>query len=152
MMAPGGFEHGRVALRIGSLLDQHVRKNSLGSVCGAETGFIISRDPDTVRAPDVAFVSTPTLATIEDPTGYLEVAPSLVVEVVSPNDRFSDVEEKARMWLRSGVQMVLVVDPRTRVVHAYRNPQSCQLLGGGDVLDAGDVVPGWKVAVGEFFA
>ncbi len=152
MMALGGFEHGRIALRIGSLLDQHVRKNSLGSVCGAETGFIISRNPDTVRAPDVAFVSTATLATINDPTGFLEVAPTLVAEVVSPNDRFSDVEEKARLWLRSGVQMVQVVDPQPRVVHVYRTMRSCDLLGERDVLDAGEVVPDWKVAVAEFFA
>ena len=151
MMSPGGFLHGRIAARVASLLEQHVKHHRLGAVCGAETGFLIAHDPDTVLAPDVAFVSQARLAAQEDTTGYLPLAPDLVVEVVSPQDRFSQVEQKARRWLQAGSRLVLLVDAEQKRVHVLRNPRQVTVLGPEDELDASDVVPGWRVGVREFF-
>ncbi len=113
MMSPGGFEHGRVALRIGEFVSSFVRQRGLGVATGAETGFQIGRDPDTVRAPDVGFVcaervpATPT-------AGFFDGAPDLAVEVLSPSDRASEVLAKVQDWLGAGCRIVWVVDPGTR--------------------------------------
>ncbi len=151
MMSPGGNLHGKVAMRVGSLLDQHVRRHGLGVVYAAETGFLLSRNPDTVLAPDVAFVSRERLAPHEQSTGYLPLAPDLVVEVISPQDRFSQVEEKARRWLAAGTRLVLLVDPGQQQVHVLREPRQVIVLAEDELLDATDVVPGWQVPVREFF-
>ena len=152
MMSPAGSRHGRAAMRVGSMLDQHVRARRLGTVYAAETGFLLSRDPDTVRAPDAAFVSTERLARVPETDGYLEVPPDLVVEVISPSDRFTEVEEKVQAWLKAGTRLVLVVDPSTRTVYVYHGAGRVTVLTEEDTLDAGDVVPGWRVPVREFFA
>ena len=94
MMSPAGGRHGFVAMRIGALLEPHVRSRKLGRVCAAETGFLLSTDPDTVRAPDVAFVNAEAIGKIDDLNGYLPVAPDLAVEVVSPSDTSTEVEAK----------------------------------------------------------
>lgn len=151
MMSPAGYRHGRVAMRLGSLLEQHVRFEQLGVVCAAETGFIVSRDPDTVRAPDVAFVRQNRLDQVTDLDGYLPFAPDLAAEVVSPHDTFTKVEEKARFWLQAGTSMVLVVDPDARSVHVYRAIDRISVLQQQDTLDASDVVPGWNLRIGELF-
>ena len=152
MMSPAGSRHGRIAMRLGSMLEQHVRGNNLGTVYAAETGFLISRHPDTVRAPDVAFVGKSKLDALGASEGYLPLAPDLAVEVISPNDSSTQVETKARMWLEAGTTMVLVVDPATRTVRVYRTKNAIHVLSDADRLDAHDVVPGWKPSVGEFFA
>lgn len=151
VMSPAGNLHGRIAMRVGSSIEQHVRAHKLGVVFAAETGFLLARDPDTVRAPDAAFVSTERFAPHADAEGYLPLAPDLAVEVVSPNDTFSQVEEKALAWLDAGSFLVLVVDPGTRTVHVYRAKDKIAVLDEHDELDATDVVPGWKPSVGELF-
>jgi Uma2 family endonuclease len=151
MMSPAGGLHGRVAMRIGSMLEQHVRTNRLGEVFAAETGFLLSTDPDTVRAPDAAFVTTDNFKGLDEVRGFLPVAPDLVVEVVSPNDSSSDVEEKANSWIRFGVRLVLVVDPANRSIRAYREQASINVYFDGDHVDAVDVVHGWKFAVNDVF-
>ena len=113
-MAPAGGRHGGVANTIGTLLGTHVRNHKLGVVFAAETGFILSRAPDTVRAPDAAFVSADRLPSDGLPDGFLELAPDLVVEVVSPNDRPSEVREKVAEWLEAGTRMVIVLYPSTQ--------------------------------------
>lgn len=89
MMSPAGGEHGRIAMKIGRLLGNHVAARQSGEVFAAETGFLLSQDPDTVRAPDVAFVNARAFTELQDTSGYLPLAPDLVVEVVSPNDSSS---------------------------------------------------------------
>ena len=111
---PAGNKHGRVASRINGSLDPFVANNKLGAVYAAEIGFLISTDPDTVRAPDVAFVSQARLDEIGDMEGFLPCAPDLVVEVVSPSDTYSDVEEKVFEWLAAGARLVVVVNSRKR--------------------------------------
>jgi Uma2 family endonuclease len=152
MMSPAGHEHGRVAMRLGSLLEQHVRRHQLGTVYAAETGFLIAREPDTVRAPDVAFVRAQRLAQLPDEDGYLPLAPDLVAEVVSPRDKFSEVEAKALAWLEAGTSLVLVVDPGTRTARVYRTKDNIAVLHEGETVSADDVVPGWEVAVADLFA
>ena len=151
MMSPAGGRHGRIALRIGRLLGNHVEEHCLGVVFAAETGFRIIADPDTVRAPDVAFVSQDRYRTIEDETGYLPLAPDLAVEVISPSDAFSDVESKAFQWLEAGTRLVLVIDAQNEQVHCYRDRSRIDVLSQGQTLDASDVVPSWIVPVSDFF-
>jgi Uma2 family endonuclease len=138
-----------VASKIAWRLAQHVEANKLGEVFAAETGFKISTNPDTVRAPDAAFVTRERIEKLGIPKEYWPGAPDLAVEVVSPNDSYVDVEEKVLDWLEAGTRMVIVV-PGKRVVSVYRALQA-KLLTENDVLDGEDVVPGWSVPVKALF-
>lgn len=151
-MSPAGHEHGRIAMRVGSRLDQHVEANGLGTVYAAETGFTIASDPDTVRAPDAAFVRRERVGEVDRLTGYWPGAPDLAVEVVSPTDRYTDVEEKVFEWLDAGTQMVLVVNPAKRSAAVYRSRHDITVLTEEDHIDGADVVPGWSVPVADLFA
>lgn len=148
MMSPAGFDHGDIAMTIGAALHAHVTANSLGKVCAAETGFRISNDPDTVRAADAAFVSQARLDSCShDRSAYLPLSPDLVVEVVSPNDVFTEVESKAMQWLAAGTQIVLVADPAQRSLRVYRGSQTPKMLGRGEIFEAGEVCGGWQLPV-----
>ncbi len=150
-MAPAGGRHGRAAIVTGSLLEWHTKAAGLGMVFGAETGFRLARDPDTVRAPDVSFVSADRLSAEELPDGFLELAPDLVVEVVSPNDRPSEVREKVAEWLEAGTRMVIALYPRMRTAVVHRPSQEPVTLSKQDTLTGDDVVTGFSVRVGELF-
>ena len=151
-MPPSGAEHGRIAVRIVSPLHQYVTAHRLGEVFGAETGFLLTTDPDTVRAPDAAFVSRDRLEAMGDVTGYWPGAPDLAVQVISPNDLYTEVDEKVATWLAHGARMVLVLNPRRRTVAVHRPGTDVRHLTVDDVLDGEDVVPGWTVPVRELFA
>lgn len=153
-MPPTGSEHGAVAMNAGRLLGNHVKENKLGQVYAAETGFKITSDPDTVRAPDAAFVSRERADRAGRVTGYWPGPPDLAIEVTSPSDVYSDVVEKALAWLEAGCRMVLVVDPVQRTVTVYRALDDIRILTSvaNDVLDGDDVVPGWRLPVAELFA
>ena len=151
MMSPSGSEHGRIAIRIGWRLAQHVEANELGATFAADTGFLLARDPDTVLAPDVAFVCQRRVDEAGDVTGYWPGPPDLAVELLSPSDSYSLVEEKALNWLAAGCQMVLVADPRQKNVTVYQSRDSIRVVGYDDALDGGKVVPGWSLAVAEIF-
>jgi Uma2 family endonuclease len=146
-MSPAGSEHGRIAGRIFLRLAGHVEQHDLGATYAAETGFRIGSDPDTVRAPDAAFVSNERLAMAEKTVGYLPLAPNLAVEVVSPGDSFSEVEAKAANWLEAGTEMVIVADPRTQTMRIYRDADTIEVLHAADTLEADPIVPGWSLAV-----
>ncbi len=150
-MAPAGGRHGKVVMDVALSLGAHVRANEIGAVYAAETGFRLATDPDTVRAPDVAFVNRERAEATREVEGYLSGAPDLAVEVISPRDSYSGVEGKALDWLDSGTRMVLVVDPGKRTVAVYRSRDEIRILAGDDLLDGGDVVPGWSVRVGSLF-
>jgi Uma2 family endonuclease len=151
-MPPAGNEHGYRAMELSSELRNHVKANSLGRVYAAETGFRIHADPDTVRAPDAAFVSRERLEQVGPVEGYWPGAPDLAAEVVSPNDRHTEVIEKALQWLDAGCRMVLVVDPKQRTVTVYRSREDIRILADGATLDASDVIPGFTPSVTEIFA
>jgi Uma2 family endonuclease len=153
-MVPTGGEHGYVAGELFGELRNHIKANGLGRVYAAETGFLIARNPDTVRAPDVAFVSKARLDETGEVSGYRPGPPDLAVEVISPNDRHSEVLEKALAWLEVGCRMVLVADPERRTVTVYRSREDIRILkaDAGDTVDGADVVPGWRLPVAEIFA
>ncbi len=150
-MTPAGNVHGRIAMNLGTPLDLHVRANGLGVVFAAETGFMISTDPDTVRAPDAAFVRRERVEAVGETEGYWPGAPDLAVEVVSPNDRFSEVEEKVADWLAAGTRMVLVADPRSKTVTVRYPEKKVAMLAEGETIDGGEVVRGWALPVADVF-
>lgn len=150
-MSPGNHEHGRIAINISTPLDHHSRKNKLGRVYAAETGFKIGSNPDTVRAPDVASLSQERLERVGAVKGYWPGAPDLVVEIISPGDSHAEVEQKVFDWLEAGAKMVVVVNSRKRVVTAYRSLTDIVVLTESDMLDGGDVVTGWRMAVKDIF-
>ena len=151
MMSPAGGRHGQIAHRLAQSLGNYVEPNGLGTVFAAETGFVLSRNPDTVRAPDVAFVRQDRMAALDDISGFVPLAPDLVAEVITPGDRFSEVEEKTWFWIQSGVRAVLVVDPANRLVRICRPPREIVLLDVSTELAVDDVVPGWRLNVAELF-
>lgn len=151
MMSPAGSEHGWIAGNIYHYLSVHVREKNIGRVYAAETGFLISRDPDTVRAPDACFVSYERLATVEPSKAYLALAPDLVVEVVSPSDSSSDVESKVKLWLESGSQLVLVADPATKTIRVYENKSEIRVYHTGEQINTGDVCQNWTLSVDDVF-
>ncbi len=151
-MAPAGSEHSVSGVEIATSMNIHVKANNLGRVFGADAGFLISRDPDTVRAPDAAFVRRERVEAVGIPSGYWPGPPDLVVEVISPNDRYTEVYEKVDEWLEAGAKMVVVVNPRNRTATVRVAGMNPVILQEGDTLDGGDVVPGWRMPVSEIFA
>ena len=150
-MTPAGARHSAIAVRVARLLDEYAEAHDLG-VCGtAEPGFILRRDPDIVRAPDVSFVAKARIPATGIPTGYWPFAPDLAVEVVSPSDRLSEVHTKLADYFSAGTRLVWVVEPETRVVYAYRSMHDVQVLGDDAELDGGDVLPGFRCAVRRLF-
>ena len=150
-MTPTGAEHGVVTARIGHLVQDYANKHDLGLCCGAETGFILQRDPDVVRAPDAAFVANGRIPHTGVPAGYWPFAPDLAVEVVSPSDRLADVHVKIAEYFAAGTRLVWLVEPETRMVHVYRSQQQVEVLGTEDDLEGGDVLPGFQCPVRRLF-
>ncbi len=126
----------------------HVRAHDLGVVYAAETGFTLARHPDTVRAPDVAFIRRDRLPSPE-PTGYPELGPDLVVEVLSPGDRPGDVLAKIADWLSAGAALVWVVDPARRLARVYRADGSEAIVQKAEALAGEDVVRGFSCLLSE---
>ena len=150
-MSPTGSEHGEGTMNLAAPLYPHVKSNNLGVVYAAETGFKLESDPDTVRAPDVAFVRRERVEQTRRLPGYGSGAPDLAVEVLSPSDRIRQVEEKVNGWLEAGARMVWVVSPKLRRVTVYRSLTDILTLTDKDNLDGGDVVPGFQIAISEIF-
>jgi len=139
---PPGYQHGLVAFAIGARIGEFVREHKLGVVVAAETGFKLFSHPDTVRAADAAFIGQDR-APEPPPPGYLSLAPDLVVEVLSPNDRAGEVQGKVSDWLTAGSRLVWVIDPIRRRAVVYRTDGSVALLSEHDALDGEDVLPGF---------
>ncbi|MHC4224232.1 MAG: Uma2 family endonuclease [Planctomycetota bacterium] len=150
MMEFAGSQHGRIAATLGCQLASHVMSKQLGYVVAAGTGFVLSRAPDSVRAPDVGFVRA---ARPPGPKrGYYEGAPDLAVEVLEPNDRPGYVREKVAEWIEAGTLAVWVVDPRKRTVTVHESGQDPSVFGEADLLSGGDLLPEFELAVREVFA
>ena len=148
---PSGREHGQIAVRLAAKLYNFVEPQNLGILTASDSGVWLEHDPDTVREPDVAFFSAEKSPTDERVTGYAEVAPDLVVEIVSPTDRLAAVNDKALMWLRYGVRIVWVVHPDERLVDVHRDGHPVVTLDESGALDGADVLPGFSCAVREVF-
>ena len=150
-MAPTGGEHGWIESDINGSLIPYVKANNLGRTFGGNTGFFLERGPDHVRAPDVAFVRRERVEAIGRQIRYWPEAPDLAIEVISPDDRYTEVNEKVADWLTAGTRMVVVVNPRNRTVNVH-TPDNTVTLKIGDTLDGGDVVPGWQMPLTDIFA
>jgi Uma2 family endonuclease len=150
-MPPAGGEHGGIAMHVGASLYQAVTTQNLGHVFAAETGFLLATNPDTVLAPDAAFVRSERLPQLADVAGFIPGAPDLAVEVISPSDTYNEVEEKVALWLQHGTRMVVTVNPRRRRVTVYRPDRPVRFLSEQDTLSGDDVVPGWSIPVRDLF-
>lgn len=139
---PAGYRHGAVAARLAKVLMDYADAQDLGQVVAAETGFTLATDPDTVRAPDTAFIRRERLPD-PLPVGFARLAPDLVVEVLSPNDRPGEVLAKVADWLSAGTRLVWVVDPTRRCARVYRADGSDSRVDADGALDGEDVVPGF---------
>ena len=150
-MTPTGGKPSEIGIWIGAQLLLHVRPRGLGRVYGADGGFVVAHDPDTLLVPDVGFVRMDRLPSEAEQERFLRLVPDLVVEVVSATDRPGNVDAKAAMYVEAGARLVWVVEPRRRVVRVYRPGEPVVELGEGQVLDGGDVVPGFRLAVEDVF-
>ena len=146
---PPGDEHGVLVAHIAWLLTGYSYENGCGRVRAGDSGFILEHDPDTVRGPDVAWVSSDRLPA--PVVGYADLAPDLVVEVKSPGDSNREMADRALMWLSHGTRVVVVADPARITLAVYRPGQPPQVLGEYDVFDGGDVLAGFSESVWRFF-
>ena len=151
-MSPTGQEHGEITINVTVPLATHVKSKKLGVVLAAESGFWLERDPDTVRAPDIAFISRERYVKVGRTPKYWEGAPDLAVEVLSPSDTVKRVEGKVVSWLQSGARMVWIVSPKLHTVTVYLSLTEISVLTEKDILDGGEVIPGFEIPVAEVFA
>ncbi len=146
-----GYAHGKIVMKLGFLLNAFIIPRKLGSLTGSDMGVWLERDPDTVREPDIAYFSAARLPLDVRITGYAEVVPDLVVEIVSPSDSRREAHDKAEMWLRYGVALVWVVQPDTRSVEVYEPGRAVVTLDEHDTLDGLEVLPGFTCTVSDIF-
>jgi Uma2 family endonuclease len=150
IMPNNSAEHGNKTMRLSAPITLFVEEHDLGECFAAETRFTIEQQPDTVLAPDFAFVSRDRLAGIP-PKGYLLLAPDLVIETRSPGDTHTEVSLKVARWLQAGTQLVWVLDPASRTVTAHRTGIAPQTLGAEDILSGEDVLPGFSLPLQRLF-
>ncbi len=148
-ISPAGEQHGAVIMKVAVPLGHYVATNKLGIVYGAETGFKLESDPDTVLAPDLAFIGRERIGKIS--IAFRDGAPDLAVEVTSPGESRNKVAKKAQQWLKLGARVVWVVDPKKQIVTIYRSAQEAKILTRADELTGEDLVPGFKISVSEIF-
>jgi Uma2 family endonuclease len=144
--------HGEIGAEIGRMIGDHVNDSRLGTCYAAGTGCIVERDPDTIIGADFSFVGNERLALIAERQKYIPFGADLIVEVRSPGDRDHEVEEKIQLWLSAGSLLVWDVDPETRTVVVHRPVAEPVTLGEDQEIDGGDVIPGFRCRVAEFFA
>lgn len=142
MMSPAGWRHGEIVGNLHGLLWRYVDENGLGSVFGAETGFLISRNPDTVRAPDIAFIAKSSMPIVKPTQAYWPGAPDLAVEVLSPSDSPDAVAKKVAMWLAAGA-VVWEVDLEQESISIH-TPSGTTTYSGSETLAGEPVVPGFR--------
>lgn len=150
-MPPPGFEHGTIGSKLHARMYFHAESLQLGTVVG-EAGFILEHDPDTVRAPDVAFVGNAKLQQFGIPKKYFPTAPDIAVEVISPSDIYVEVDEKVEQWLNAGAQAVWVLNPRRKSVTVHVAGQNPVILKGTDTLSGDVAFPGFSMPVSDIFA
>ena len=151
-MTPAGFAHGAVVVNLTAPLAQHVRDHRRGLVCGAETGFVLATDPDTVLAPDIGFVRRERIPASGPPATFWAGAPDLAVEVVSPGDTRPQVASKVDAWLAAGARVVWVADPRDSSVTIHERDHAPQHLTAADILNGAPLLPDFRLPVADVFA
>jgi len=150
-MSPTGGTHGILCAEIAFVLRSFVRANGLGRVFGAETGFLVERNPDSVLGIDAAFVSSERMQSVQNLDKFVPFAPDLAVEVLSKGNTVAEINEKIALYFAAGSRQVWVVNPRRRTVAVYRSPSEARVLGEQDTLEGGDVLPGFELRLSELF-
>jgi Uma2 family endonuclease len=153
-MSPTSFKHGRDALKLGWFITGFVTEHKLGETTAAETGYILFKSPDgkdTVRAPDVGFISAARLPQEGLLDGYFPGAPDFAVEVISPTDAADEVQFKVTQYLKYGTRLIWLIYRKSQTVVAH-TPSGSKIFGIEDVLDGGDVLPGFTLAVRDISA
>ncbi len=151
-LAPANLEHGFLTAWIASLLNAYVHPRRLGWVFAGDTGIILRRDPDRLRAPDVCFIARDRIPGGRLPDRFTALVPDLVVEVISPGDRRGEIADKTAEWLRSGARLVWIVYPRTRSVVVASGQANRRTLSEHDTLSGEPVLPGFSTPVAALFA
>ncbi len=146
-----GARHGFVCARIAFALMSFNEQHKLGRVLANDSGVVTTRDPDSVRGPDVAFYSYDRLPPGEVTPGYPTQPPELVFEVLSPSDRYNELQEKAIEYLSAGVRCVVIADPSSETVVLYHPERSPQTLGKSDAFEVAEILPGFSVSIRRFF-
>jgi Uma2 family endonuclease len=147
-LSPVRSRHGRILSRLTRRREDCVERHGLGEVVAGDVGFILQRDPDTVRAPDLAFTRKSRLPAEEAET-FSTVVPDLAIEILSPSDRFADVERKVSEFLTAGAAVVWVIDPASRKAHVYRAGQAPEIVGVAGALEDPSLLPGLRVPLAE---
>ncbi|HEX8685633.1 MAG TPA: Uma2 family endonuclease, partial [Pyrinomonadaceae bacterium] len=137
VMSPSKPLHGIICARIASKLGRFVEENDLGEVVGAETGFVVERDPDTVLGVDAAYISRERFSSIEDLDKFAPFAPDLAVEVLSPSNTRGEMDKKVALYFAAGSRAVWVFDPKKRTAAVYASPTDVRVLNEQDTLDGG---------------
>jgi len=148
---PAGNLHGIIALKIGRIIGNFVEENNLGVVVAAETGFLISHNPDTVRAPDSAFIGKEKLAKHGITEKFFPDAPDLAIEVVSPNDRKKDIEDKVQDYLAADVKLIWIIYPQKQFVVVHRQSKVVSILFETDELEGEEVLPNFRLPLEKLF-
>jgi len=152
LMTPASGAHGVIAGTIFAAINAFVESGQLGQCFPGNTGFLLPGLGDTVRSPDTAFVRREQLPDGGIGSGWVSVAPDLVVEILSPSETASELEEKVRDYRAAGTRLIWVIDPATRIVSVRRTGGTDMRLTEIDVLDGGDVLPGFTIPVTRLFA
>ena len=150
-ISPTGSRHGIIEGNFFEAIKGFVRQHKLGKAQSGEVGIFTRRNPDRVRAADVLFISNERYAQLKDREGYLDVAPELVVEILSPDDTVQKMTQKLREYFAVGVRLVWVADPDARVVYAYRSLTDVREFKDEATLMGDDVLPGFEVPVASLF-
>ena len=150
-MSPAGGVHGLVGWRLTAHLSPYILNSGIGFGFNSETGFLLRRDPDTVLAPDFAFVRADRMLSLEDHQGFLPIAPDMVVEIVSPSERQTETNRKVSVYLEAGVREVWTVHPDRKQVIVYRQDEAPVCFAEDQEIDGGDVLPGFVLAVTALF-
>jgi len=142
---PAGYVHGRVTMNLTARLVLYLqgRPAPSGQLIAAATVFTLAKGPDTVRSPDIAYIRPDRVPHPETP-GFPELAPDLVVDVLSPEDRPREIQQRAGQWLVAGTQVVWVVDPRRQATHVYRSDGTEEFIGTDGSLHGEDILPGFE--------
>jgi len=146
---PTGFRHEEIGAVLIAALQLFVRRSRLGRVAGSSAGFRMRGG--NIRSPDVSFVAEARLPEGQSPVGFMDGAPDLAVEIISPTEDFAELARKLGEYFVSGARMVWIVHPETRTVTVYRSLTDARTLAEDEELDGGDVVPGFKLAVKALF-
>ena len=144
-MAPASWVPGVVGTRVSHQIDSFLDEHPIGFTSAADTGFLLRRDPDVVRAPDIGFVRAERVSATDLPPRFFPGPPDLAIEVLSPTDRMPDVLHKIADYLDAGTRLVWFLDPQRRTAMVFRADGSITVLGANDQIDGEDVLPGFRL-------